>query len=64
MSEVKEWVTVAQSARGDVTVRCTLVDGNHAVRWVVKAYTSSIADDVVRARAGAQRALEQIREVA
>lgn len=61
-SEPKDWVKVAQAAKGDVTVTWTRQEDNLSVKWAVRAYVSSIGDDVKRARAGALRALSDMRQ--
>jgi hypothetical protein len=60
MTAPKEWLRVSHTPTGS-TVTCTLLDGNLSVRWTVKCYTHTIRECVIEARAGAIKALADLR---
>lgn len=60
--DVKEWVKVAQDAKGNKTVTVSMQQANLSSRWVVKTYAPAIKGAVKEARAGARKALADVRE--
>lgn len=57
--ERKEWVRVSHSPSGTL-VSVTLQQGTTTVKWTVKAYTTGLDKGVREARAGAEKALDQL----
>ena len=58
----KEWVKVAHAANGTTTVTVSIVQENLSVRWAVKTYTNQIKAGLVDARAGANKAMADLRQ--
>lgn len=61
MSEPKEWLKVTHLAAGGTSVTCVLVEDNQTVRWGVKTFVGSVKAGVKEARAGARKALEELK---
>lgn len=59
-AELKEWVKVSHSPK-TTTVTVSLVEGNLSVRWSVKTYSTAIKGGVREARAGATKALDELK---
>ena len=62
MNERKEWIKCSHSANGMTTATVSLVEGNLSVRWSVKTFVNAIPAGVKEARAGAVKALDQLKE--
>lgn len=62
MSEVKKWVSVKRSAKGNAVVTTSLVntDARLSASWSVAATSATIADGVRDSDAGAQCALRAL----
>lgn len=63
MNERKVWFKVARPAHGKhVVVSCSMQEDNLSVKWAVTTFNSSIKAGVVEAKAGANRALNELQE--
>lgn len=58
---MKEWFRVQHTPRG-TTVTCTRQEDNLTVKWTVKTYTSRIREGAAEARAGAKKAMIELKE--
>lgn len=61
--EVKEWLSIRSTPK-QTTATVSIVQGSLSARWSVKTYETQLKQGVLRARAGAIKALDQLREVA
>lgn len=61
MDERKEWVRVSHAA-GKTNVTVTISEGNLTARWSVKTFAGAIKVGVLEARAGAEKAITDLRE--
>lgn len=59
--EIKEWVRVSASPK-QTTVTVTLQQGNHTVKWSVRAYSTGLKKGLAEARSYAKQALTDIQQ--